>query len=166
MLPRSARTLFFLIFAIVAALLGFGLYLQHVKGIEPCPLCALQRYAFATLGLIALLGALQGARGWGIKVYSGLMVVACLLGGGIAVRHVYLEHFPPQFAVCGPDLEYMVDSFPLSKALPMIFKGSGDCSQVAWRFLGLSIAEWSLIWFSIFLAVAIWRFLQRDERTY
>jgi len=84
-----------------------------------------------------------------------LLAIFAGLGGGVAMRHAWLEHNPPKVFDCGADLGYMMESLPLSDALPMIFRGTGDCTQVLWRFLGLSIAEWALIWFAIFLVAAI-----------
>ena len=84
-----------------------------------------------------------------------MLVIFAALGGGVAMRHAWLEHNPPKVFDCGADLGYMIESLPLSDALPMIFRGTGDCTQVLWRFLGLSIAEWALIWFAIFLVAAI-----------
>ena len=72
----------------------------------------------------------------------------------MAARHTWLEHNPPAIADCGPDLEFMVGSFPLGEALPMIFRGSGDCSKVQWTWLHLSIAEWSLVAFIGIVATA------------
>jgi disulfide bond formation protein DsbB len=148
-----------LVFAICAVLLGYGLYLQHAQGLEPCPMCVLQRYAFAAIGLIALVAALHNPARSGVRAYSLLLGLAALAGGGVAARQTWLQHNPPAIADCGPGLEFMVGSFPLAEALPMIFRGSGDCSKVDWTFLGLSIAEWALVWFVIFLitTVVVWR---------
>lgn len=151
----NSRQIYAGIFLICCALLGFALYLQHVQGLEPCPMCVLQRYAFVGVGVIALLAALHNPVSTGRRAYSALLVVVSLLGGGVATRHVWLEHNPPKVFDCGADLGYMMESLPLADALPMIFRGTGDCTQVLWRFLGLSIAEWALIWFSIFLVAAI-----------
>jgi protein dithiol:quinone oxidoreductase len=68
---------------------------------------------------------------------------------------VWLERNPPNIYDCGADLGYMIDAFPLAEALPMIFRGTGDCSEVLWRFLGLSIAEWALIWFAVFIVAGL-----------
>jgi protein dithiol:quinone oxidoreductase len=76
-------------------------------------------------------------------------------GGGVAIRHVYLEHNPPKIFDCGADVGFMLESFPLTEALPMIFRGTGDCTKVLWRFLGLSIAEWSLICFIGLIVAAV-----------
>lgn len=143
------------IFAICAGLIGFALVLQHIMHLEPCPMCILQRYAFVVVGVVALVAALHDPRGAARWVYSALIVIFAGLGAGVAARHAWLEHNPPQLFDCGADLGYMVDAFPLAEVLPMIFRGTGDCTEVLWRFLGLSIAEWALVWFLIFIVAEI-----------
>ncbi len=138
-----------------AGLLGFGLFLQHYQGLEPCPLCILQRIAFVSAGLIALLAALHNPSGWGRAVYAVLVLASAMAGAGVAARQIWLQHNPPRTLSCGADLDYMLESFPLSQALPMIFKGSGDCAEVKWLFLGLSIPEWALICFVAIAALAL-----------
>jgi disulfide bond formation protein DsbB len=118
-------------------------------------MCILQRYAFVAIGVVALVAALHGPAGIGRRIYAGLLALVAIAGGGVAIRHVWLEHNPPSIFDCGADLGYMLESFTLSEMLPMIFRGTGDCTKVLWRFLGLSIAEWSLVWFAILLAAAV-----------
>jgi len=142
-------------FAVCVGLIAFAMVLQHIVDLEPCPMCILQRYAFIGVGLFALLSAIHNPSGWGRWIYSALLVIVSGLGAGVAARHAWLEHNPPQIFDCGADLGFMVDTFPLAEALPMIFRGSGDCTEVLWRFLGLSIAEWALIWFLIFVFAEI-----------
>ena len=151
----GSRTVYLAIFLVCAGLIGFALYLQHSLGLEPCPMCILQRYAFIVVGVIALAAAIHDPALPGRWVYSGLLVVMAATGGGVAIRHVYLEHYPPRIFDCGADFGFMLESFPLTQALPMIFRGTGDCTKVAWRFLGLSIAEWSLICFALLIVAAI-----------
>ena len=149
------RLVYGAIFAVCTALLGFALYLQHVQGLEPCPMCILQRYAFILTGVVAAAAAVHDPARTGRRIYSALLVLTAGSGAGVAARHVWLERNPPRILDCGADLGYMVESFPLAEALPMIFRGTGDCSRVLWRFLGLSIAEWALVWFLIFIVAAI-----------
>ena len=82
----------------------------------------------------------------------------------VAARQSWLQHNPPRVVDCGPDLAYMLDAFPLAQVLPKVFKGEGDCAKVGWKFLGLSIPEWTLVWFVIFAAVAIWAALAQRRR--
>ncbi len=159
------RALLFLSFLAVAGLMGFGLVLQYVENLEPCPMCIMQRYAFIAIGLFALAGALHNPAGWGARVYGALVALSALAGGSVAVRQIWIQRFPPAVQECGPDLEYMVNSFPLGDALPMIFKGTGDCSKVLWRFLGLSIPEWAILWFVAFLGVGLFILLAKRPRS-
>ena len=152
----KTRTIFLLVFLCCLGLISFGLYLQHVDGLEPCPLCILQRYAFVAIGLVALVAGIHGPKKIGMRLYGIGIALFSLAGITVASRHVWLEHLPKNEApACGPGLDFIVDSFPLSKALPMIFKGSGECAEVQWRFLGLSISEWALAWFLLFLLTAV-----------
>ena len=151
----NSRLIYLAIFLVCAALICFALYLQHSLGLEPCPMCILQRYAFIVVGVIALVAAIHNPAVLGRRIYSGLLVVMAATGGGVAIRHVYLEHYPPKIFDCGADVGFMLESFPLTQALPMIFRGTGDCTKVPWRFLGLSIAEWSLICFALLIVAAL-----------
>ena len=49
----------------------------------------------------------------------------------------------------------MIDSFPIAQILPKVFKGEGDCAKVTWKFVGLSIPEWALVWFALFIVGAV-----------
>src|SRR6476469_1442459 len=151
----KVRIVFALIAVVCASLLAYGIYyLQEELGLEPCPMCILQRYALIAVGVTALVAAIHGPRAWGLWIYSGLVALFSLAGGGIAARHSYLQHFPPKVETCGSDLDFLLGNFPLTQALPKIFAGTGSCSRVDWRFLGLSIPEWTIVWFAIFIAAA------------
>ncbi len=163
-LLNHRRLPFLLLFATCVALLAFGLYLQYQKGQEPCPMCIMQRYAFVSVGLIALVAGLHGPAATGRRVYGLLLALATLLGGGVAARQSWIQIYPPADSECGPGLEYMLESFPLSDALPMIFRGAGDCTERAWTFLGLSIANWSLVSFGVVAIFALWLVFARRRR--
>lgn len=144
--PLTARSIFLAIFVFCLGLLGFGLYLQHGLGLEPCPMCVVQRYAFI---LIAVFAALAGATTRkGLQIGAGLALLASAgFGAFVAARQSWLQWNPPEFASCGRDFYSMIELFPLSRAIPMIFQGSGDCTKIDWTFLGLSIANWSFLCF-------------------
>lgn len=141
------RWLNFAGFLICAIVLAAAYYLQYVDGLEPCPLCIFQRVAFAALGLIFLLAALQNPRGGGRYAYASLIVLAAGIGAFIAGRHVWLQSLPPdQVPACGPGLNYLLDTFGLGEALTLVLRGSGECAQVD-TVLGLSIPLWALLIF-------------------
>ena len=151
-------------FLVCAGLIGFALYLQYYEYQDPCPLCILQRMAFMALMAVFLVAALHGPGRTGTIVYGGLLLTVAALGAAIAGRHVWLQHLPKnKVPECGPGLDYMISKFPLTQALEKILAGSGQCAEAGWKFLGLSIAEWSLAWlvtlglFALYLAWLGWQ---------
>lgn len=158
------RRTYALICAACVAMLAFGMYLQHVVGLEPCPMCVVQRYA---LVLVAVFAGLAGATGrTGLQKTWGLLALVASVGGAYtAARQSWLQWHPPEFVSCGRDIYGMIESFPLQRAIPMIFRGSGDCSQIDWTFLGLSIANWSFICFTVFGVVVLGLLLSRRGRS-
>lgn len=150
----STRPFYLSILIVCASLLAYGYFLQFHEGLAPCPLCIFQRFAYVACGAVSLLGLLHGPQALGRRVYSGLIALASAIGAGIAAWQVRLQHLPPErVPECGPGLSYMLDTFPLAKALKLAFSGSGECAEVDWTFLKLSIAEWSLLCF-VCLAIA------------
>lgn len=148
------RRVLALVCAVCVAMLAFGLYLQHVVGLEPCPMCIVQRYALVLVAIVA--GVTAFATRKSLRVTgSGLMAVLSGLGAFVAARQSFLQWYPPEIASCGRDLYGMIETFPLKRAIPMIFKGSGDCTKIDWTFLGLSIANWSFVCFVVIAMLAI-----------
>ena len=143
--------------AVCALLLGFGYYLQYVQGLEPCPLCMVQRFFFYLVAGVCLIAALHGPGRIATIVYGGLAALFALGGAATAGRQVWLQHLPAdKVPQCGPDLAFMLKNLPLSRTLEKLFTGTGECAVVDWSFLGLSIAEWSLGWFLVLFGYAIW----------
>jgi len=144
-------------FLMSGGLIAYALFLQYYEYQNPCPLCILQRVVYIVLMVVFLIGALHGPRRTGVYVYSALLTVVSLVGAGIATRHVWLQHLPKnKVPECGPGLNYMLDRFPLVEAFAKIFRGSGECAEVGWKLLGLSVAEWSLVWFILLGAWAVY----------
>ena len=161
----SPRRIFALVSVVCISLLAFGQYLQHVVGLEPCPMCIVQRYALVLVVLIAALTATSGNKGV-LLGGSVLMLITAGFGAYVAARQSWLQWYPPEVVSCGRDFYGMIETFPLQRAIPMIFKGSGDCSKIDWTFLGGSIANWSFLCFAGVALVAlmlIWRQLKRAD---
>jgi disulfide bond formation protein DsbB len=135
-------------------MLAFGLYLQHVVGLEPCPMCIVQRYALVLVALVAGIGGALRQRA--AHVVSALLILLFSgFGAFVAARQSLLQWNPPEVVSCGRDFYGMIETFPLKRAIPMIFKGGGDCTKIDWTFLGLSIANWSFLVFVGFTLIAL-----------
>ncbi len=133
-------------FLACVAMMGFALFSQHVLLLDPCPLCIFQRVAVILLGLVLLVAALHDPGQRSARVYAVLIGIVAAGGAAVAGWHVRLQNLPTdQVPSCGPGLGYIVDNFPLSEAISLIFKGSGECAEVTWRFLGLSMPTWVVI---------------------
>ena len=147
----SVRQIFLAICLGSVALLAYGMYLQHVVGLEPCPMCIVQRYALILVRLFA--GVTAALRGRIAQLGGAAMLISMAgFGAFVAARQSWLQWYPPAVVSCGRDFYGMIEGFPLQRAIPMIFKGGGDCSKVDWTFLGGSIANWSFI---VFVGIAI-----------
>jgi disulfide bond formation protein DsbB len=131
-------------------LLAYAYYLQYYAGLEPCPLCIFQRVAMAALGMVFLIAAVHNPSRLGARIYGALLGLVALIGAAIAGRHVWIQNLPPdQVPACGPSLEYMMDAFPLTEAVRLVLRGSGDCAIIDWTFLGLSMPAWTLVTFVV-----------------
>jgi disulfide bond formation protein DsbB len=144
-------------------LLGFGLYLQHVVGLNPCPMCIVQRYAMLAIVFVAGLTALS-ARHRVHVAGSVLLFLNAGLGAFVAARQSWLQWYPPEVVSCGRDFYGMIENFPIGRVVPMIFRGSGDCSKIDWVFLGGSLANWSFVCFLLIAGLAV-RLAMRPAQT-
>jgi len=139
--------------------LSFALYLEHVKGLDPCPLCIFQRVGLIAMGLIALVAFIHNPISNAFKrFYALLATLAIGWSVAVAARHVWLQHLPPdQVPSCGPGLNYLVDALPMKAVLKEVLSGSGECAAIDWTFLGQSLPVWSLLYFAILLLVCLWQ---------
>lgn len=129
-------------------------YLGGHLGLEPCPLCIIDRIIVGTIGLIFLLALIHNPRSWGQRIYGGLGSLASALGVAVCARHIWLQNLPKdEIPACAPGLDYMLDTLPMMETLQIIFTTSGECADIQWSFLGLSIPEQTLLVFAGFLAL-------------
>ncbi|MDH6165044.1 disulfide bond formation protein DsbB [Variovorax boronicumulans] len=143
-------------------MLAFGLYLQHVVGLEPCPMCIVQRYALVLVALFTGLAAIFRSRP--LQVTGGVLALVSAVGGAYtAASQSWLQWYPPEVVSCGRDLYGMIETFPLKRALPLIFRGGGDCSKVDWTLFGLTLANWAFVAFVV-LSLLLITLLVRSRR--
>jgi disulfide bond formation protein DsbB len=145
-------------FLACAGMLAFGYYLQFAVGLEPCPLCILQRVMLFATGVAFLAAALHHpARRVGAGLYAGVIALCAVTGAAISARHTWIQHLPEdQRPACGPSLDFMLSTFGPLKSLGRILRGSGECGNVDWTLLSFSIPEWTLAAFLAFLAWAVY----------
>lgn len=137
--------------------MGFAaIYLQRIVNLEPCPLCMMQRVPMTALVIAFFIAFLHNPGPLGIRLYGLLQLALAGVGIAIAGRHVWLQHLPDdKVPACGPGLEYMMEEFPIFDAVSMVLQGSGECHEIAWSLLGLSIPEQTLLGFIALALVAL-----------
>jgi disulfide bond formation protein DsbB len=149
-MPRS-RTPLLIISLISFALVGVAVYLQHAHDMLPCPLCVIQRYLFLAVGIAALAGALSGR----LRAGAGVALLAALGGLGVVGKHLYVLA-NPGFS-CGIDpMETMLNKIPTATLMPWLFKAEGLCENATDGILGLSIPQWSAVWFVLLTLALVW----------
>lgn len=157
----SRRIVNFAGFAVCCGLMGFALFAQHVLLLDPCPLCVFQRVAVIAIGLVFLGAALHDPAGAGRFVYVLLLALAAIGGAAVAGRHAWLQQLPPdQVPSCGPGLDYMLETLPFTEVLGKVFTGSGECAEIVWQFLGLSMPAWVLVWVTALGVTGVWNNLR------
>jgi disulfide bond formation protein DsbB len=159
----TPRLVFFgLAIIAVSAMLFAWAYLERTLGLPPCPLCMTQRVFVVLWGVIALVAALHNPARTGRRIYATLCALAALAGAAVAVRHVWIQHLPPdQVPACGPSLGYMLDTLPFSETVSMVLMGDGNCADIHWTFLGLSIPEQTLVMAAVVLAICLWQIFRK-----
>jgi len=158
----TSRWLFGSVFLVCTALLAVAFYMEYMMGLQPCPLCWLQRFGFIGAGLVGLLAFLHGPRAGGNRIYGFFLVLAAGTGLGIAGRQLWLQSLPAdQVPACGPSVDYMLEVLPWFEVLQTALKGTGDCAEVVWRFLGLSIPGWTALFFSALVLLGLFAMFRR-----
>jgi disulfide bond formation protein DsbB len=142
-------------FFVCLGLLGYAYYLQYGEGLDPCPLCILQRIAVAGMALVFLVAIFHNPGRIGATIYALLQLAIGGAGAALALRQVWLQSLPKdQVPACGMSLNYMLDTLPLAETVKKVFEGSGECAEKGWVFLHLSIAGWTLVFFIAMIAAS------------
>ena len=161
----SARRFHGLVSLLAFVLLTVAFYMEYEMGLEPCPLCMLQRIVFLCVGIVSLASALtnsQTAR----RFFSWIVVILSLIGAALAIRHLYLQQLPEdQLPACLPGLSYMFDVFPWQDIMQAMVMGTGECGDVVWTFLSISIPGWTLVAFAAMAVINIIIALQTKKKT-
>lgn len=150
---------------VIASIVGmsFALYLEHFKGLAPCPLCIFQRVGLMAMGVFALIAFIHNPVKNGIKrLYATLAGLSILWSVGVAARHIWIQHLPPsEVPSCGPGLDFLVQVLPLQEVFAQVLTGSGECAKIDWTFLGQSMPVWSCLFFAGLLCICIWQIFRK-----
>ena len=140
--------------------------MQDYLGLEPCPLCTVSRIIVVALALLFLLMVLQDPDVLVERLYAGLSLLLIIAGIAVSARHIWLQSLPPELVPgCTPDIKYLFSSFPLSEALETIFSSSGECADISWTFLGLTIPQQTLLFYIALLVLVLFAFIKTFKRT-
>lgn len=143
-----------------------AIFIEPFASMNPCPMCMMQRAVFIAIAVFCLLAVLHNAKGWGKRAYAALILFTSGVGAAIATRQLWLQSLPEdKVPACGPGLDYMLEVFPILEVIEMAIKGTGDCAEVQWTWLGVSIPGWSLIAFIGIAVMAIWMLVRQTPNT-
>jgi protein dithiol:quinone oxidoreductase len=162
---KNPRRVYGLMIAYSAGLMTIAFFFQYYLLLEPCMLCYLQRFAAILVGLIGLVGFIHNSKRIIVfRSYLGISIVSVLVGIGLSIRQLYLQSLPAELVPsCAPDMDYLLDSLPFFEVLLMAIQGDGNCAEVLWSFLGISIPGWLLIGFLLVLAYLLKTLLIANE---
>lgn len=151
MTKRTYRKIQSLLTLISFFVLFASLYFQYAMGLQPCPLCLMQRICvFLLLALMGLsLGTLKKAH-----FVSLLQIIIAFCGLFFSLRHLWLQSLPTgQAPACMPGLDVLIRYFPWQTVAKALFWGAGDCAETTWSMLGISMPGWSALYF-LFMVLA------------
>ena len=158
----NPRRTFLLMFAGCTGLMLVAMVFQHAMHLEPCPLCITQRVFVIAIGILSFIAWLQNPSHMGKRIYAGLLVLLAIIGGSVSSRQIWLQNLPvDQQPACGPGLSFMLDTLPFFDVVTLLFKGDGNCAEVQWTFLGLSIPGWTLIAFIGLAGISVWQLIRK-----
>ncbi|GAB2189843.1 disulfide bond formation protein B [Sessilibacter sp. MAH2] len=153
----------FIIFLGCVGLMLVGLYMQYFMGLVPCALCITQRVFIIATGLWALIAVAVHHPVWARRTLAVLGILSSIAGGFFSSRQLWLQSLPEgQAPACGPSLNYLLDAFPLQEALTLLLRGDGNCAEISWTFLGISIPGWTLVAFIGLVLFNLWQLLRRN----
>jgi disulfide bond formation protein DsbB len=131
-----------------------ALFFQHIMNLAPCVMCIYERVAMFGIGAAALVGLIS-PQYWPIR-FIGLLgwLAASVKGYQLATQHVDYQLNPSPFATC--DIYVQFPSWaPLNQWLPSVFEAYGDCSEIVWQWLTLSMPQWLVIIYAANIAVSL-----------
>ena len=137
-------------------------YFQNHLQLDPCYLCITQRVFIIAIAVVCALALLHNPAQRGQKIYSGISTLLAIIGSYFSIKQLWLQSLPEdQVPACGVPVDYLFDVFSLSEAISHLLKGDGNCAEVQWQMLGISMPGWVLVAFIGYVVVGIFQFLRK-----
>lgn len=144
--------------------MAYAYYLQYYQYLAPCPLCIFDRVFLLGILLTLSISIAHNPSRQGQRIYAGIALLSACGGLMSSGRHVWLQHLPAdEVPSCGPGLNYLLDAFPLGQVLEMVFRGSGECAEINWQFLSLSLPEVTLMMFLGYVCLSVVQIVRRSD---
>lgn len=158
------RGSWFLLFTSTAVLTSISLYFQHGMNLEPCVMCIYERTALLGIMFSALIGLLY-PRSMFLRLLGIIVGLGSAIKGlEISLTHLDLQINPAPWKQC-PILPEFPNILPLDHWFPFIFKPLGPCGLDQWQFLGLSMVQWIVIMFAIYVLLLSLVLLSQIKRS-
>ena len=159
------RIVLLLIFLICTTVIGYALYLQLVINLLPCPLCIAQRIAYWLVGLTAIFAFIHNPRGLSRQIYYSFITIFSLSGLVLALHHSWIIRYPEAFQCRISAEEEFLNSLSIADWWPSMFEANGDCADVKWELMSLTIPNWSVIFFLLLLITSAYiLFASRNQK--
>lgn len=154
-----------LIALVCAGLLATAFYMEIALNLVPCALCLGQRMIFAVIGISSLIYMLPFYTSR--FLFSLSCCIASALGIWLASRQLWLQSLPEnEIPSCGPDIYFIIERFPIIDTLQNMLFGSGNCAEVQWTFLSLSIPGWTLVFYILIFVSSVWIAIFKGARPF
>ncbi len=150
---NDPRALAFALLLLPSTAVATSLFVQHALHVDPCSLCIVQRLTYLVCAVLAIAAfALHGRRSG--RVLCGLVLVGALGGLSVAAYQVWLQAFPPAQSSCSAGFAMLLDDTPFEGAWRWLMDAPGDCREITFRILGLTMAQASTVLFGVISVVA------------
>jgi len=137
-------------------------YFENSLKLEPCYLCVTQRAFIIAIGIICTLAVVHNPRQFGQRIYAVLSISMVVFGSYFSGKQLWLQSLPAsQVPSCGFPVEYLFDNFSITEVITKLLHGDGNCAEVQWHLMGLSMPGWVMISFFGFGVLGMLQFLRK-----
>ena len=158
LITKNPKRTFSILLILSLGMMSVALFMEHFLQLKPCILCYMQRGAVILIGVISAIGLMINSKNINLyKVMISSVLVFVFSGAALSIRQLYLQSLPADLVPsCAPDIDYLFSTLPFLEVLILAFSGDGNCAEVLWSFMGISIPGWLLIGF---VCIAVYCFL-------